>query len=78
MFEQVRELIAAQLGIDAENVTMESAIEEELGADSLDVVEMLVKAEDDFGIFIPDDDVIAIRTVGDVVMYLENAKELKI
>lgn len=74
MFEQVRAIFAKQLGTDPEIITMEADISEDLGADSLDVAEMLVTVEDDMGIVIPDDDVIAFRTVGDVVMYLENSK----
>lgn len=72
MFEQIRDILAKQLQIDADKITMTTDIAEDLGADSLDVVEMLMTIEEEFGITVPDDDVMAFKTVGDVVAYLEN------
>ncbi len=71
MLEEIKNLLAAQLGIPAEQITEESDIEEDLGADSLDVVEMLATLEEEYGIYIADDDVLAMRNVGDVLAYIE-------
>ena len=72
MFEQIRDILAKQLQIDADKITMTTDIADDLGADSLDVVEMLMTIEEEFGVTVPDDDVMAFKTVGDVVAYLEN------
>ena len=72
MFEQIRDILAKQLQIDADKITMTTDIAEDLGADSLDVVEMHMTIEEEFGVTVPDDDVMAFKTVGDVVAYLEN------
>ena len=72
MFEQIRDILAKQLQIDADKITMTTDIAEDLGADSVDVVEMLMTIEEEFGVTVPDDDVMAFKTVGDVVAYLEN------
>ncbi len=72
MFERLRQIVAKQLRIDTDNVTMETNIIEDLGADSLDLVEMLMSIEDKLGINIPDEDVAKFKTVGDFVQYLEN------
>ena len=71
MLERIKRIIADQLGIDEEKLTPEADLEE-LGADSLDAVELMVRFEDEFDISIPDDDIVAVRTVGDVAEYLEN------
>ena len=71
MFEEIKNILAAQLGVDVEQITEESDIEEDLGADSLDVVELLATLEEERGIYIADEDVLAMRTVGDVLAYIE-------
>ncbi|MBQ8862665.1 MAG: acyl carrier protein [Clostridia bacterium] len=71
MFEEIKHILAAQLGVDVEQITEESDIEEDLGADSLDVVELLATLEEEHGIYIADEDVLAMRTVGDVLAYIE-------
>lgn len=71
MFEEIKNILAAQLGVDVEQITEESDIEEDLGADSLDVVELLATLEEEHGIYIADEDVLAMRTVGDVLAYIE-------
>lgn len=76
-FETVQALLAEQIGISPDEITLESALAEDLGADSLDAAELLVKAADELDIFIPDDDVIAFRTVGDIVKYLEHTNKLR-
>ncbi len=72
MFEEVAKTIASQLGISLEKIKPESEIVKDLGADSLDVVELLMTLEDNTGKTIPEDKVSEIKTVGDVVSVLEN------
>lgn len=71
MFEKVASMLAAQLDIDVSKVTLESRIVDDLGADSLDVVELLMQLEDETGKNIPDEEVVKIKTVGDLVSALE-------
>jgi len=71
VFDKVKELLADQLDVDADKVTGESLIIEELGADSLDIVEMLMSIEDHFDIKIADEDAQNFKTVGDVIGYIE-------
>ncbi len=71
MLEKIREMLAEALNLPAEKVTAESKIVEDLGADSLDVVELLSRLEDEYGITIPDEDVEELLTVGDVVNEIE-------
>ncbi len=72
MLENIRDILAKQLRVDPEIITMNTDIAEDLGADSLDVVEMLMTIEEEFDISIPEENVLAFKTVGDVVTYLEN------
>ena len=69
-FENVRKNIARQLDIPEESITMESRLIEDLKADSLDVVELIMALEQQYGIEIPDDDLPNIHTVGDIVNYI--------
>ena len=69
--ERIKEIIADQLGVEAEKVTPEAKFIEDLGADSLDVVELIMAFEEEFGIEIPDEDAEKIQTVGDVINYLK-------
>jgi acyl carrier protein len=71
MLEKIKEIIAKQLRIDESKITSDSNIIEDLGADSLDVVEMLMAIEDNLGIVVSDDDAADFKTVGDVAAYLE-------
>lgn len=73
--EKVREIIAKQLSVKLETVTDESNIAEDLGADSLDLVEILMSLEDEFGISIPDEAIPQIKTIKDVVAFIENNKK---
>ena len=75
MLERVKKIIAAQLGTDESVITPETDIEEDLGADSLDAVELIVAFEEEFGVSVPDDDIIALHTVGDILEYLELEKQ---
>ena len=72
IYKRVREIIAEQLDVDFENVTYEASITDDLGADSLDVVDLVMSFEDEFDVEIPDADVENIRTVGDIVKYIED------
>ena len=72
MFEEVAKLLAAQLGIPQSSITEASDIVKDLGADSLDVVELLMTLEDNTGKTIPEDKVSDLKTVGDVVKMLES------
>ena len=71
ILEKVKEVIAKQLRMDISDISDDSAIIEDLGADSLDIVEMLMTLEDEMNITIPDD-VNGLRTVKDIADYLEN------
>lgn len=71
VFEKVREIIVERLKVDPSEVTPDAAFVEDLRADSLDIVEMVMKLEETFDISIPDEDVEKLRTVGDAVAYIE-------
>jgi len=71
MLEQIAEILSEQLGVAKSKITLDSAIVDDLGADSLDVVELLMQLEDSTGKTIPDDKVAQIKTVGDLVNMLE-------
>ena len=73
-FDDVKAVVVEQLSIDADAVKMESKIIEDLGADSLDVVELVMALEEKFDINVPDEDAEKISTVGDIVAYIEKAK----
>lgn len=70
--ERVKNIIADQLGVNEEEVNLESKFIEDLGADSLDIVELIMAMEEEFECEIPDDEAEKIRTVEDVVNYLKN------
>lgn len=72
IFEKVQEKVADQLSIDPEDVTMESSFIDDLGADLLDIVELLMALEEEFDIEIPDEEAEKLVTVGDVVDYIKN------
>jgi len=69
--EKVRSIIAEQLGVKAEEVKLESSFVDDLGADSLDTVELVMALEEEFGIEIPDEDAEKMSTVGDAIKYIE-------
>jgi len=68
---KVREIIVNELGVEAEKVTDDASFVEDLGADSLDTVELVMAFEEEFGIDIPDEDAEQLRTVGDAIKYLK-------
>lgn len=69
--DRVKEIIVEQLGVNADQVTAEAKFIEDLGADSLDTVELVMAFEEEFGAEIPDEDAEKLQTVGDVVKYIE-------
>jgi len=71
IFEKVKELLAEQLDADIDEMTMDTDIARDLGADSLDVVELLMSIEDEFGVEIPDEEIENIKTIGELVEYIE-------
>ncbi len=74
IFERIKEILADQLDSDIDAMSMESDIANDLGADSLDVVELLMAIEDEFEVEIPDEEIENIKTIGDLVRYIENNK----
>ena len=72
VFEQVRDVIVDTISCDADDVTMDASLTDDLGADSLDAVELNMAFEDAFDIAIPDEEMENIKTVGDVVRYIED------
>lgn len=76
-FEKVRKLLCEQLNISEDKVTMESKFIDDLGADSLDVVEMLMTLEDEFNITVTDEESVALKTVGDIVKLIDSKSKKK-
>jgi acyl carrier protein len=74
ILEKVVEIVTEKLGVDAEEVILDSDLTEDLGADSLDLVDLVMAFEDEFGVKIEDEDVENITTIGDIVDYI--SKEL--
>lgn len=72
VFEKVRDILAAQLDVTADDITLEASIADDLGADSLDVVDLVMSLEEEFDTEIPDDQIEKLKTVGDVVKYIED------
>jgi acyl carrier protein len=70
--EKVKEIIAKELGVERDKLTNEASFMEDLGADSLDTVELVMEFEKEFNIDIPDEDAEKLRTVGDALQYLES------
>lgn len=72
MFEKVREIIASELGIDEDKITLNATFKEDLGADSLDLFQMVMSIEDEYGVEIPTEDLESMLTIDDIVKYLED------
>ena len=75
MKEKIINLIADKLEKKKEAIKMDSHLVEDLGADSLDVVELIMTFEEEFGVSLPDEDVSKLKTVGDIVEYIKNMKK---
>ena len=71
IFEQVKKILCDQLDLDEEQVTEDSEVIDDLGADSLDIVDLVMTLEEEFDTEIPDEDIERLRTVGDIVKYIE-------
>ncbi len=71
VFEKVQDIIVDGLGIEKEKITMESSLSDDLGADSLDAVELIMAIEEEFDISIEDEDAQTLQTVGQIVEYIE-------
>ncbi len=70
-FEKVKSIVVEQLGVDESEVTPEASFIDDLGADSLDTVELVMALEEEYGVEVSDEDAEKLRTVGDVVKYIE-------
>lgn len=75
VFDKIKDIIVERLDVEEDAVTMEASITEDLGADSLDVVDLVMSIEESFDVEIPDEEVENIKTVGDIVKYIENKVE---
>lgn len=75
MFEKIREMIAENLNIDKDTITEEASFKEDLGVDSLDLFELVMALEEEFGVEIPTEDLEELTTVGAVVKYVESHQE---
>ena len=73
--DRVMEIVVSELGVESDKVTPEASFVEDLGADSLDTVELVMAFEEEFGIDIPDEDAEQMATVGEAIKYLENNSE---
>ena len=76
VFEKVKKTIVEQLGVEESEVTMDASITDDLGADSLDQVELVMALETEFNLDIPDEEAEKIKTVGDAVKYIESVTEI--
>lgn len=74
MLEKIKEMVADSLGVDACEITEETSFKEDLGADSLDLFELVMALEEEYGVEIPTEDLEKIATVGDVISYIESHK----
>ena len=72
MFEKIRDLIVEEVGVDADQVTMEASFKNDLNIDSLDLFEMVMALEEEFDVEIPSEDLEKMDTVGDIVDYIES------
>ena len=71
VFEKVKAILSEQFDVEEDTITLETSISEDLGADSLDIVDLLMSLEDEFEIEVPDDEIENIKTVGELVKYIE-------
>ena len=75
MYEEVKAILARQLRSAPERVTLDAQIKRDLGADSIDILQLLMRLEDDYGIVIPDQELAKFETIGDVVTFLDNLQK---
>ena len=74
MLEKIKEMVADSLGVDADTITEETSFKDDLGADSLDLFELVMALEEEYDVEIPTEDLEQIATVGDVIKYIESHK----
>ncbi len=74
VFEKIRTFIAEQLELEEDEITMDSELIDDLGADSLDIVDLIMSIEDEFDVEVPDEAIENMRTVGDAVKFIESNK----
>jgi acyl carrier protein len=75
IFERVKEMIKEELNVPVEKITLQARLAEDLGADSIDAVELIMNVEDEFNIQVSDEQAQSIKTVGDLVKYIEALKK---
>ena len=75
MFEEVKTILARQLRVSPDKITLDAHIKRDLHADSLDILQLLMRLEDDYGVVIPDQALAKFETVGDVVTYLDSLEK---
>lgn len=75
VFEKVKAILVEQLDADEDAVTMEASIADDLGADSLDIADIVMSLEEEFDVEVPDDVLQGVKTVGDIVKYIEDTAE---
>lgn len=75
IFDKLKELVVDQLGVEEDEVTMEATMQDDLGADSLDLVDLVMSVEEEFGVKVADEDLENIKTVGDIVKFIDENKE---
>lgn len=75
MFEKVREIISEKLNVDQDEIKLESSIVDDLGADSIDLIELIMNLEEEYGISISDEEAVKLKTVGDVVDFINSQVE---
>ena len=71
-FEKIKNALAEQFDVDPSSISSETSLIDDIGADSLDIVELIMAVEDEFGIHIPDEEAAALTTVGKIVAYIDN------
>lgn len=74
MFEEIKTIVADNLGVDEDSITMDTSFKEDLNADSLDLFEMVMALEENYGVEIPSEDLEKLLTVADVINYIESHK----
>lgn len=75
MFEKVKAIIAEKLNVDQDGIKLESSIVDDLGADSIDLIELIMNLEEEYGISISDEEAVKLKTVGDVVDFINSQIE---
>ena len=75
IFEKVKNILVDQLDVDEDAITMDSSITDDLGADSLDVVDLVMSLEEEFDVEIPDEEIENMKTVGDIIKFVEQKND---